>query len=739
MATVGHPPVEVNDKPRWTPGRVVLWVAISLLGAIAWTILALSRDEQVNAIWFIFAALCSYAIAYRFYARFILTKVLKADDKRATPAERLENGADYNRTDRRVLYGHHFAAIAGAGPLVGPVLAAQMGYLPGTIWIIVGVIFAGAVQDMVVLFFSMRRNGRSLGQMARDEIGPIGGAAAILAVLAIMIILLAVLALVVVNALAESPWGVFSIAMTIPIAFFMGFYLRYLRPGRVTEVSFIGCALLLFAIVAGGWVAESSWAPMFTLDKVTLVWCLIIYGFLASVLPVWMLLAPRDYLSTFMKVGTIALLAVGVLIAMPATTMPAFTEFAFTGEGPAFSGALFPFVFITIACGALSGFHALVASGTTPKMVAKERQVKLIGYGGMLTESFVAIMALVAACVIDQGLYFAMNSAAGATGGTAQGAAQFVNGLDLPGVSTTPEALDEAAASVQEESLVSRTGGAPTLAVGISEILGGVFGGAAAKAFWYHFAIMFEALFILTTVDAGTRVGRFMLQDTLGNVVPKFKDTSWRPGAILASAVIVAAWGSILLMGVTDPLGGINTLFPLFGIANQLLAAVALTVCVTILCKTGRVKYAWVPGIPLVWDVVVTLTASWQKIFSSDPNIGYWAQHSAYKEAIAAGETSMGPAENVAQMEQVVRNTFIQGSLSILFALLIVVVLVDALRKSIGAIRSGRISDTEHPAEESHVFEPSGLFATAEEKRLQAQWREWEAGQTGQEPTAVRT
>src|SRR5690606_18885762 len=483
---------------------VVTWTAVAIVGAVCWGVLALARGETISAIWLLGAALGSYAIAYRFYARFICKRVLEVDDTRATPAERLNNGVDFHPTDRRVLLGHHFAAIAGAGPLVGPVLAAQMGYLPGTIWIIVGVIFAGAVQDMVVLFFSMRRNGRSLGQMARDEIGPIGGAAAIIAVLVIMIILLAVLALVVVNALAESPWGVFSIAMTIPIAFFMGFYLRYLRPGRVTEVSLIGCALLLLAIVAGGWVAESSWASVFTLDKVTLVWCLIIYGFLASVLPVWMLLAPRDYLSTFMKVGTIVLLAGGVLIAMPATTMPAFTEFAFTGEGPAFAGSLFPFVFITIACGALSGFHALVASGTTPKMVAKERQVRLIGYGGMLTESFVAIMALVAACVIDQGLYFAMNSAAGATGGTAQGAAQFVNGLDLPGVSTTPEALNEAAASVQEESLVSRTGGAPTLAVGISEILGGVFGGAAAKAFWYHFAIMFEALFILTTVDAGT-------------------------------------------------------------------------------------------------------------------------------------------------------------------------------------------------------------------------------------------
>ncbi|WP_433528220.1 carbon starvation CstA family protein [Micromonospora sp. CA-263727] len=719
-----QPPVSVPDDrpPKWTPRRIAVWAGIALLGGIAWSILALGRGETVNAIWFVFAALCSYAIAYRFYARFIVTRVLRADDTRATPAERLENGLDYNRTDRRVTYGHHFAAIAGAGPLVGPVLAAQMGYLPGTIWIIVGVIVAGAVQDLMVLFFSMRRNGRSLGQMARQDIGPVGGIAALVAVLAIMIMILAVLALVVVNALAESPWGVFSIAMTIPIAFFMGVYLRYLRPGRIVEVSLLGCGLLILAIVSGGWVAASSLAPMFTLDKVTLVWCLIGYGFAASVLPVWMLLAPRDYLSTFMKVGTIGLLAVGILVAAPSTTMPAFTDFAFNGAGPVFAGALFPFVFIIIACGALSGFHALIASGTTPKMIEKERQVRLVGYGGMLTESFVAIMALVAACTIDQGLYFAMNSAAGATGGTAAGAADFVNGLGLAGVSITAEDLNAAAAAVQEESLVSRTGGAPTLAIGISEILSAIFGGAGAKAFWYHFAIMFEALFILTTVDAGTRVGRFMLQDTVGNVIPRFKDTSWKVGSVLASAVIVAAWGSILLMGVTDPLGGINTLFPLFGISNQLLAAVALAVCVTILCKTGRVRYAWVPGIPLAWDAVVTLTASWQKIFSDDPRIGYWAQHTQYRDAIAAGQTQLGPASNLDQMEAVVRNTFVQGTLSILFAVLIIVILADAIRVCVSHLRSGRISDSEHPHEPSKVFAPAGLFATAEEKRIQQMW-----------------
>jgi carbon starvation protein len=534
-----RPPVAVEHPTRWTPVSIAVWIGIALLGGISWSIIALVRDESVNAIWFVFAALCSYAIAYRFYARFIVTKVLKADDTRATPAERLENGTDYNRTDRRVLYGHHFAAIAGAGPLVGPVLAAQMGYLPGTMWIIVGVIFAGAVQDLVVLFFSMRHNGRSLGQMAREEIGPVGGIAALVAVLTIMVIILAVLALVVVNALAESPWGVFSIAMTIPIALFMGFYLRYMRPGKISEVSLIGVALLLLAIVAGGWIADSSLAGAFTLDKVTLVWALILYGFAASVLPVWMLLAPRDYLSTFMKVGTIGLLAIAVLLVRPELQMPAFTDFAFNGRGPAFPGELFPFVFITIACGALSGFHALIASGTTPKMLEKESQVRLIGYGGMLTESFVAIMALVAACSIDLGLYFSMNAASGVTGGTVEGAADFVNNsLGLANVTITPEGLQAAADAVEEESLVSRTGGAPTLAVGLAQILSSIFGGASLAAFWYHFAIMFEALFILTTVDAGTRVGRFMLQDTVGNVWPKFRDVSWRPGAWAASAVM---------------------------------------------------------------------------------------------------------------------------------------------------------------------------------------------------------
>ena len=558
----------------WTPRKIAVWSAVAVLGAVAWGILALARGESVNAAWLIVAALCSYAIAYRFYARFIAHRVLGVDDRRATPAERLDNDVDFQPTDRRVLYGHHFAAIAGAGPLVGPVLAAQMGYLPGTMWIIVGVIFAGAVQDMVVLFFSMRRDGKSLGQMARDEIGPLGGAAALLAVFAIMIILLAVLALVVVNALAESPWGTFSLAMTIPIALLMGFYLRVLRPGKVIETTAIGVGLLLAAIVAGGIIDHSSLAPAFTLSPRTLVLCLVVYGFAASVLPVWMLLAPRDYLSTFMKVGTIGLLAVGILLTLPVLQNEAVTKFAASGKGPVFAGPLFPFVFIIIACGALSGFHSLIASGTTPKLIEKESQVRMIGYGAMLTESFVAVMAMVAASILDQGLYFAMNAPAGLVGSTVQSASEAVTKL---GFTITPDQLQAAAQAVQEQSLIARTGGAPTLAVGMSTIFSGAFGGDALKAFWYHFAIMFEALFILTTVDAGTRVGRFMLQDTLGNVWKPIGRVSWKPGLWATSAIVVGAWGYFLYTGVTNPLGGINQLFPLFGIANQLLAAIALT------------------------------------------------------------------------------------------------------------------------------------------------------------------
>lgn len=713
-------PVE-QRRTKMNPPSMALWGAIAVVGAVCWTMLALSRGEEVSALWILFAALASYAIAYRFYARFIAYRVLGVDDTRATPAERLDNDTDYDVTDRRVLFGHHFAAIAGAGPLVGPVLAAQMGYLPGTIWIIVGVIFAGAVQDMVVLFFSMRRDGKSLGQMVREEIGTIGGVAALIAVFAIMIIILAVLALVVVNALAESPWGVFSIGLTIPIALFMGFYLRRIRPGRVMEVTIIGVTLLLLAIIGGGYVDEMGLAEALTLSKEQLTLGLVLYGFIASILPVWMLLTPRDYLSTFMKIGVIALLAVGLLLAAPSLQNEAITDFALEGTGPVFAGKLFPFVFITIACGALSGFHALISSGTTPKMVAKESHVRMIGYGGMLMESFVAISALIAASVLDPGLYFAMNAPAGATGGQPGTAAQFVSNL---GFTITPADLTAAAGAVEENSLISRTGGAPTLAVGMSQIFSTAFGGGLA-AFWYHFAIMFEALFILTAVDAGTRVGRFMLQDTIGNVWPKYAEIAWKPASWSASAIVVGLWGYMLYVGVTDPLGGINQLFPLFGISNQLLAAIALTLATTLLIKHGKVKWAWVPGIGLVWDLVVTLTASWQKVFASDPKIGYFSQRSTFQDAIEQGKV-LPPAKSLDQMHQVVTNSTVNGTLQALFATLVVIVVVNALFIWVKAVRAGGLPTTEVPKQESHLVAPSDFFATKEEKEAV---REWEASQ----------
>ncbi|QOV35679.1 carbon starvation protein A [Streptomyces ferrugineus] len=694
------------------PRTVVIWTLVALVGAAGWSVLALSRGEEVSAAWMVAAALGSYAIAYRFYAKFIAYKVLKVDRTRATPAERLNNGIDFHPTDRRVLLGHHFAAIAGAGPLVGPVLAAQMGYLPGTIWIIAGVIFAGAVQDMVVLFFSTRRDGRSLGQMAREEIGPFGGAAALVATFTIMIILLGVLALVIVNALAQSPWGTFSIAMTIPIALLMGFYLRVLRPGRVTEVSVIGVALLLLALVAGRWVAESSWADTFTLAPSTLVIWMVAYGFIASILPVWMLLAPRDYLSTFMKIGTIFLLALGVVIALPTLKMDAVTDFASRGDGPVFAGSLFPFVFITIACGALSGFHALISSGTTPKMIQKETQVRMIGYGSMLMESSVAVMALVAASIIDPGLYFAMNAPAGVIGDTVQNASQVVGSW---GYQISPEALARAAENVEEASLLSRTGGAPTLAIGISDIFSQITGDSL-RAFWYHFAIMFEALFILTALDAGTRVGRFMLQDMLGNVYRPFKDVSWKPGLAITSALVCGLWGYFLWVGVHEPLGGINQLFPIFGISNQLLAAVALAVCTTLLVKSGRLKWAWITGVPLAWDATVTLTASWQKVFSGDPKVGFFKQRQVFQDAIDRGEV-LPPAKTMDDMHTVVTNSTVDGVLSALLALLIVVVVVDATRVCVRHIRRPALSTlSEAPYVESKITAPAGLIPTKEEK-----------------------
>ncbi|MFI8893729.1 carbon starvation CstA family protein [Streptomyces paradoxus] len=691
------------EKSRISLRSALVWTGVALLGAVAWGVLALARGEKISAVWLVVAALGSYAIAYRFYARFIARRVLRPDDRRATPAERLEDGVDFQPTDRRVLLGHHFAAIAGAGPLVGPVLAAQMGYLPGTLWIVAGVIFAGAVQDMVVLFLSMRRDGTSLGQMARDEIGRAGGAAALVAVFAIMIILLGVLALVVVNALAHSPWGTFSVAMTIPIALFMGWWMHRVRPGRVVETSLIGVALLLLAIVGGGWVQNSSLAGTFTLSPTTLVFCLIGYGFVASVLPVWMLLAPRDYLSTFMKIGTIALLAVGVIVAAPVLRADAVSDFAASGAGPVFAGALFPFLFITIACGALSGFHALVSSGTTPKLIQKESQVRLIGYGAMLMESFVAIMALIAAATLEPGLYYAMNAPAGLLGTTAESASHAVASL---GFTISPDQLTQAAKAVEEQTLIARSGGAPTLAVGMSEIFSGVFGGAAMKAFWYHFAIMFEALFILTTVDAGTRVGRFMLQDMLGNVWKPIGRVNWKPGIWLCSGLVVAAWGYFLYTGATDPLGGINQLFPLFGIANQLLAAIALAVCTTVLVKSGRLRWAWVTGVPLVWVTAITFTAGWQKVFSADPKIGFFAQRAHYADALDAGQI-LAPAKTTADMRTVVTNSTVDGVLIALFLLLVAVVIVNAAVVCVRAIRSTTpLPTTEAPYVESRIDAP---------------------------------
>jgi carbon starvation protein len=730
---VALPPAAVDeavreaDEKKWTPAKIGLWVAIALLGGVAWFMVAIVRGETVNAIWFVFASVCTYLIGYRFYSKVIERYITKPDDRRATPAEYKADGKDYVRTDRNVLFGHHFAAIAGAGPLVGPVIAAQMGYLPGTIWIIIGVVLAGAVQDYLVMFFSMRRGGRSLGQMAREELGVIGGTAALVATLLIMVIIVAILALVVVNALSESPWGVFSVGMTIPIALFMGVYLRFLRPGKVMEVSVIGFVLLMSAIIGGGAVAGTDWgAAFFTLDKVTIAWGLIVYGFIAAILPVWLLLAPRDYLSTFMKIGVIVMLALAIIVVRPEITVPAFSEFASRENGPVFPGALFPFLFVTIACGALSGFHALISSGTTPKLIEKERQTRLIGYGGMLMESFVAIMALVAAISIDRGLYFAMNAPAALTGGTVETAATWVNSLGLAGVNITPDLLSETAANVGEESIVSRTGGAPTLAVGLAHIMQQLIGGTALMAFWYHFAIMFEALFILTAVDAGTRVARFMLQDSIGNFIPKFKEHSWRPGAWLCTAVMVLAWGAVLLMGVTDPLGGINTLFPLFGIANQLLAAIALAVCLAIVAKRGTFKYLWIVALPLAFAAVVTITASYQKIFSSTPAVGYFANNAAFSKALADGKTEFGTAKTVAAMEAVVRNTMIQGWLSIIFVVLSIIVIATALIATAKAFRntSRGIANMDHedPAHSSRVFAPAGLIPTPAERELMAEW-----------------
>jgi len=609
------------------------WSFLALAGAVAWGVLALHRGETISAAWLVLAAVGTYLLAYRFYSRFLADRVFGLNDRRATPAERLANGRDFVPTQRWVLFGHHFAAIAGAGPLVGPVLAAQFGYLPGTLWIVFGVVLGGAVQDFVILFGSMRRDGKSLGQMAKEETGPVTGLLAMVAVLAIMVILLAVLALVVVNALKDSPWGVFTILCTIPIAILMGYWMKVWRPGRTLEASALGVVLLMAALVGGRYVAQSPiLAPYFSYSGLTIAYGMIAYGFIASVLPVWMLLCPRDYLSTFMKIGAILLLALGILLVLPPLKLPAITRFV-DGTGPVFAGKLFPFAFITIACGAISGFHSLVASGTTPKMLTRETDARLIGYGGMLMESFVAIMALCAAALLDPGIYFAINAPLATLGGNVHSAAEVIRGW---GFTVTPEQIEGLAASVGEKTLLARTGGAPSLAVGMAQIFSAAFG-TGLTALWYHFAIMFEALFILTTVDTGTRVGRFMLQELAGQVWRPLGRTSWYPSTVLASGLIVAAWGYFLVQGVLDPLGGINSLWPLFGISNQLLAAVALCVGTTLIIKSGKARYAWVTLLPLTWVLVVTLTAGWQKVFASDPRLGFLAHAATVVDQMAAG------------------------------------------------------------------------------------------------------
>ena len=770
-----HPPVAIIDRSPMTTAKKIIFAVIGLLTATAWAVVAFARGEAVNGTYFVIAAVGTYIIAYRFYARLIEYNVIKPRNDRATPAELYANGRDFQPTDRRILFGHHFAAIAGAGPLVGPVLAAQMGYLPSFIWIVIGCVLAGAVQDYMVLYFSTRRRGRSLGQMIRDEMGSLGGIFGMLGILFIMVLLIAVLGLVVVQALANSPWGVFSIAMTIPIALLMGVYLRFIRPGKVSEVSVIGVVLLLLAVIGGKFVADSPfWSGVFHLSPTALAWCLIVYGFFASILPVWLLLAPRDYLSTFMKVGTIVLLAVGILVSMPAIQAPAMSAWATgtaTTTSPVFAGSLFPFLFITIACGALSGFHSLISSGTSPKLVEKESQTRIIGYGGMTIESFVASMALVAAISLDQHLYFAMNAPAALTGFSATAdlatnanaaatwltsggiasdipafqcsAEQIANGMTEPQaclanlLQTSAEQVDEAS------GIISRTGGAPTLAFGMSQILS-FLGGNAMKGFWYHFAIMFEGLFILTTIDAGTRVCRFMLSDALSNLggkMKRFRDPSWRLGAWVCSIAVVAGWGSILLMGVTDPLGGINTLYPLFGISNQLLAAIALTFVTVVVLKKGLFKWVWVPAIGLLWDLTVTLTASFHKIFSSVPAIGYWAQHRCYTKAqglIDAGtlEAANGKyawkegvcainGQTQAQISAVIRNTFIDGTLSIVFVVLILLLLGVGVFMAVKAIRLGGLPTTEEPDQLTHIFAPATLFATKAEKALAKEWDEY--------------
>ena len=669
-----------------TVAKIIGWGLLSLFAAFCLGTVALSRGETISAFWIVAAAVSMLAIGYRFYSRFIAESALRLDPTRATPAWRRNDGLDYVPTDKRVLFGHHFAAIAGAGPLVGPVLAAQMGYLPGMLWILFGVVFAGAVQDFMVLFLSTRRDGRSLGDMIRSEMGNAAGLTAMIGILAIMVILLAVLGLVVVKALASSPWGTFTVAMTIPIALLMGIYLRWLRPGRIFEVSVIGLALLLASIWLGSAVAASPvWGAMFTFDGKALAWMLIGYGFVAAVLPVWLLLAPRDYLSTFLKIGTVALLAIAICIALPDLKMPAVTQFV-DGTGPVFSGKLFPFLFITIACGAISGFHALISSGTTPKMLENERDARLIGYGGMLMEAFVAIMALIAACVLEPGLYFALNSPAALIGTTPESAAAAISGW---GFVITPEMLTATANEIGETTVLSRTGGAPTLAVGMAQILHGIAGGGRMMAFWYHYAILFEALFILTTIDAGTRVARFMIQEVIGVVYAPFRRTESWTANIVCTGLAVAGWGWFLYQGVVDPLGGINTLWPLFGIANQMLAGIAMIFVCVAMVKMKRERYLWIPVLPTAWLLICTMTAGWQKLFHADPKIGFLANADKFGTALASGEV-LAPAKTLQDMQRIVFNNQLDAALCVLFMSVVVLMVVFGIRTALAARRQSQ-------------------------------------------------
>lgn len=679
--------------------KLIAWAGVATLGAAAVGGIAIERGESINSLWFITAAVCIYALGYRFYSAFIAAKVLALDAERATPAERINDGRDFVPTHKWIVFGHHFAAISGPGPLIGPTLAAQFGYLPGTLWILIGAVLGGCVQDFVILFFSTRRNGRSLGQMARDELGPVGGGVALVGVMTIMIILIAVLGLVVVNAMKHSPWATSTVAATIPIALLIGLYMRGIRPGRILEGTVIGVALLMLAVVAGGWVDNHPWLrTWFDHDGPSLALMVIGYGFAAAVLPVWLLLAPRDYLSTFMKIGTIIALAVAILILRPEVKMPALTQFI-DGTGPIFGGALFPFVFITIACGAISGFHSLVASGTTPKLLTNERDTRFIGYGAMMMESFVAVMAMVAATVLEPGIYFAINSPTGVVGATVFEAVSTISSWGFP---VSLEQMQLLATEMGEQTLFARTGGAPSLAVGMAGIFAGALG-STLVAVWYHFAIMFEALFILTTLDAGTRVARFMLQDLLGNLWEPLGRTSWYPSVLFCSALVVAAWGYFLYIGTIDPLGGINSLWPLFGISNQMLAAIALCIATTILVKSGKLRFVWVTSIPLVWLVVVTSTAAWQKLFSPEVRVGFLAHARDLEAQLLAGTL---PPDRAAQAPQLIFNDQLDAALTVIFLVTTWVMVVDTVRVCYRVI-TGR----HYPPSSETPYQPTRLVA----------------------------